>query len=68
VATGLGTVCDPGVLIVGQRLLLHIAKIAGSTRMATLAPARTVTQTVVVIHRLSRKTGRALVTGIAVHA
>ena len=36
--------------------------------MATLTPARTITQTVVVIHPLSRKTGRACVTGVAAHA
>ena len=68
VATGLGTVCDPGSLLMSQRLLLHTAKITRTAGMAALAPARTVTQTVVVIHRLGRKTGRALVAGIAVHA
>ena len=68
VATGLGTVRNPGALLMGQRLLLHATKIARTAGMATLAPARTITLTVVVIHRLSRKTGRALVAGIAVHA
>lgn len=52
----------------GQRLLLHATKIARTARMTALAPARTITQAVVVIHRLGRKTGRALVAGIAVHA
>ena len=67
-ATGLGTVRNPRALLMSQRLLLHAPKIARTARMATFAPARTITLTVVVIHRLSRKTGRALVAGIAVHA
>ena len=67
-ATGLGAVCNPGALLVGQRLLLHIAGIRRAASMAALAPARTITLTVVVIHRLGRKTGRTLVAGVTVHA
>ena len=36
--------------------------------MTAFAPARSITQTVVVIHPLSRKAGRARVTGVAAHA
>src|SRR3989344_3161534 len=68
VAAGLRTVCDPGALVMGQRLLLHAAEIACSARMAALAPARAITLTAVVIHRHNRKAGRALVAGVAVHA
>ena len=67
-AAGLRTVCNPGTLLMGQRLLIHVAEKARTARMAALAPARAITQAVVVIHGLSRKTGRALVAGIAVHA
>jgi len=67
-AAGLGTVRDPGTLLVGQRHLLHIAEIARAARMAALAPARAIAWTVVVIHRLDREAGRACVAGIAAHA
>ena len=67
-AAGLGTVRDPGSLLMSQRLLLHAAEIVRTAGMAALAPARTIAQAVVVIHRLSRKTGRALVARVAVHA
>jgi hypothetical protein len=68
VAAGLGAVCDPGTLLMGQRHPLHSAEEARTALMAAFAPARTITQAVVVIHPLSRKTGRARVTGIAAHA
>lgn len=67
-AAGLRTVCDPGALVMGQRFPFHITAIGCSTRMATFAPARTIALTVVVIHGLRRKTGRAFVAGVAVHA
>jgi len=52
----------------GQCLLIHTAEIVRAALMAAFAPAGTVTQAVVVIHSLSRKTGCARVTGIAVQA
>ena len=52
----------------GQRLLLQIAEEVGTACMAALTPARAITQTVVVIHPLNRKTGRACVAGVAAHA
>ncbi len=69
VATGRGTIRLARVpFIMVQCLLLHGAEIVRAALMAAFARARTTTQTVVVIHRLSRKTGRALVAGVAVHA
>jgi len=51
-----------------QCLLMHTAEIVRAALMAAFAPAGTVTQAVVVIHRLNCKTGRALMAGVAIHA
>jgi len=68
VASGLGTVGDPGTPLVGQGLLLHAAKIGQTAQVAPLAEARTVTQTVVVIHSFRSPCGGTGVTGVAAHA
>ena len=68
VAAGLGAVCNTGTLLMSQRHPLHIAEEVRTALMASLTPARAITLTVVVIHPLSRKAGRARVAGVAFHA
>lgn len=66
--TRLRTVSDTRALLMGQGFLIHAAQKAGAAGVTTFAPTGTVTLTVVMVHRLAREAGLALVAGIAIHA
>ena len=52
----------------GQRHSLHSAEEVRTALMTAFAPACAIALTAVVIHLLNRKTGRARVAGVAIHA